>query len=260
MTTLIRSIIALALALSCTAVSAQDEPKVLRIHQTEQSVDELPLEVVDSMTVPDAMTVFLSSGNRLWYPLEAVDSITFATKTTETYHEAVDLGLSVCWAACNVGAERPEDFGGRYAWGEITIKSNYEEKNYRFYKNEGYEQIGVNICGTAYDVARRKWGGTWRMPTRSEISELTTRCTWTPETLNGTPGYRVTAANGNSIFLPAAGFQNGREPSEVGSGGFYWSGNLDRSMPSAAYNLNFRGYDADWSACRAYGFSVRPVR
>ena len=66
--------------------------------------------------------------------------------------------------------------------------------------------------------------------------------------------------NGNSIFLPAAGYQDGTERKEVGTGGFYWSGSLNREMTSSAYNINFRGYDAEWTASRAYGFSVRAVK
>jgi len=247
------------LVFSCAVVSAQETPNVMRIHKVGGRVAQLPIVAVDSILLPDSMVVHLQSGNKQWFPISKVDSISFAVDAAE-YHEAVDLGLSVCWATCNIGAARPEDFGGRFAWGETEEKRSFYEQNYIYYQNEQYEYIGVNICGTKYDVARRRWGEDWRLPTRSELQELTTRCTWTAETLNGVWGYRVTAKNGNSIFLPAAGFQNGPVPSEVGTGGFYWSGTVNREMLSAAYNLNFRGYDAEWSANRSYGFSVRAVR
>lgn len=175
-------------------------------------------------------------------------------------HEAVDLGLSVKWATCNVGANAPQDYGWLFAWGETTSKTSYTEANYKYYSQYQYEYIGTNICGSNYDVARKKWGGKWRLPTRSEVSELTSRCTWTAEEVEGVAGYRVTGPNGHSIFLPSAGYKTGDTRMEQGTGGYYWTGSLDRQTPSAAYNLNFRGYDDEWSASRAYGFSVRPVR
>ena len=178
----------------------------------------------------------------------------------EDTHQAIDLGLSVRWAACNLGGQAPHDFGDLYAWGETSPKGDYSEDQYSYCSNGQYEYIGVNICGTPHDVAFLSWGGHWRLPTRSEVKELATRCAWTAEQLQGVAGYRVTGPNGNSIFLPSAGYQDGTERKEVGTGGFYWTGTLNRDMPSSAYNINFRGYDAEWSASRAYGFSVRPVR
>ena len=175
-------------------------------------------------------------------------------------HEAVDLGLSVKWATCNVGGDAPQDYGRLYSWGEITPKNDYSENRYRYYSQEQYEYIGTNICGTRYDVARRLWGGNWRLPTRAEVKELTTLCNWVAEELEGVAGYRVTGPNGNSVFLPSAGYQDSTERKEAGTCGFYWTGTLNLDMPSSAYNINFRGYDAEWTASRAYGFSVRPVR
>lgn len=253
-------VLILPLLLSCAVfAAAQERPNVLRVHRAH-SVVQQPLAALDSIVFPDSMVIHFASGNHQWFPVSKVDSVSFASVDESELHEAVDLGLSVLWATCNVGGSRPEDLGGRFAWGETEEKRSFYETNYIFFQNEQYEYIGTNICGTKYDVARQRWGGQWRMPTRSELAELTSRCTWTAETLNGVRGYRVTATNGNSIFLPAAGYQNGAVPSEVGEGGFYWSGSLNREMISAAYNLNFRGYDAEWSANRAYGFSIRAVR
>lgn len=256
-----RNIFIIILVFFCTALAAQKTPNMMCIRLVKGDVTSIPTATIDSITISDsALLIHLKSGNKQWCPIATIASITFAEGDVSEYHEAVDMGLSVCWATCNVGASHPEDFGGRFAWGETVEKRSYTEENYTFFKNEEYEYIGVNICGTKYDVARRRWGGEWRLPTRSELAELTTRCTWTPETLNGVNGYRVTAQNGNSIFLPSAGLQNGAVPTEVGTGGYYWSGIVNRSMLSAAYNLNFRGYDAEWTASRAYGFSIRAVR
>ena len=256
---LIKNIPLWILLLSCAVCAAQERANVLRVHRAKAVIQQ-PVSCLDSIAFPDSMVLHFTSGNRQSFLIEKVDSVTFAVVNETELHEAVDLGLSVLWATCNVGGQRPEDLGSRFAWGETVEKQSFTEDNYVFSKNGQFEYIGVNICSTKYDAARQRWGGQWRMPTRSEMAELTSRCTWTAETLNGVRGYRVRAANGNSIFLPAAGYQNGDAPTEVGEGGFYWSGSLNREMTSAAYNLNFRGYDADWSANRAYGFSVRAVR
>mgnify|MGYP003294463942 CR=1 FL=1 len=170
----------------------------------------------------------------------------------------VDLGLSVCWAGWNVGASSPEGYGNYYAWGETTTKSRYIESSYQ-YHNGSYVNIGSNICGTQYDVARAQWGGSWRMPTMAECQELKDRCTWTWTTYNGVNGYKVTGPNGNSIFLPAAG---GRytEFYERGSDGDYWSGSLSESIQSHACRLNF-SRDGCYvnSFYREGGYTVRPV-
>lgn len=202
------------------------------------------------------MTVHMKDGRTMEMSVDDIEYIDF----TKIVYVAVDLGLSVKWATFNVGATAPEELGGLYSWGETTEKKDYSELYYSYYKNDQYDYIGVNICGTEYDVARQLWGEPWRMPNRQEVAELTSKCKWTADTIGETKGYRVTGPNGNSIFLPSAGYQNGTERQEVGTGGFYWSGSLNRDMTSAAYNINFRGYDAEWTACRAYGFSVRAVR
>lgn len=118
-------------------------------------------------------------------------------------HAYVDLGLSVKWATCNVGASSPEEYGNYYAWGETTTKSSYTEDNS---KTDGVS-MSSSIAGDAsYDAARANWGGTWRLPTASESQELIDNCTWTWTTQGGKNGYKVTSEkNGNSIFLPAAG-------------------------------------------------------
>lgn len=128
---------------------------------------------------------------------------------------AVDLGLSVKWAWCNMGAERPEEAGRRYAWGEVRAKSNHDASNYAYYdpSTGDYTDIGKNICRTAYDAAHVTMGDGWRMPTKEEIAELVNSCTWEKAELKGCDGVFVTGPNGNKIFLP-----------NVSNG--YWSGTL----------------------------------
>ncbi len=172
----------------------------------------------------------------------------------------VDLGLSVCWADWNVGASSPEGYGNYYAWGETTTKSDYSESSYQYHNGSEFVNIGSNICGTQYDVARAQWGGSWRLPTKAEFKELIDRCTWTWTSYKGIAGYKVTGPNGNSIFLPAAGRRLGSELYYRGSSGYYWSGSLRESSQSYAYGLYFNSGDRSvGSYYREGGCTVRPV-
>lgn len=161
-------------------------------------------------------------------------------------HEFVDLGLSVKWATCNVGAEKPENNGGYYAWGEIRSKEIYSWKNYRFresgnsysdikfskYDGDVYSvTLGKNvkkrILDTADDVANLEWGGDWRMPTKEEIDELTWNCDWVWTTLNGVNGIRITSKvdgyTDRSIFIPASGYKDDSKQIQTGKAGYLWS-------------------------------------
>jgi len=202
------------------------------------------------------------------------DYVEFRTKekpVEPTPGEAIDLGLSVKWASHNVGASSPEGYGGYYAWGETEEKSNYAAYTYKYWSDRDgdgygvsseYQNIGSNISGTQYDVAHVKWGGSWRMPTLDEIKELVNNCTWKWTTYNGVNGQLVTGPNGNSIFLPAAGYRNGTYLLYRGSLGLYWSATLDEVVSFYAYLLYFRdGYYVDWNYWyyRVFGLTVRPV-
>ena len=178
--------------------------------------------------------------------------------------EAVDLGLpsGIKWASCNVGATKPEEYGGYYAWGETEEKDNYSWDTYKYYNKESAECvfIGNDISGTEYDVAHVKWGGSWRMPTLTEIDELIYKCTWTWTIYNGVEGNKVTGQNGNSIFLPAAGYRYGTDVRDQGSYGCYWMGPLDKVYSDDACCLGFSSPAANWTSnSRRYGYSVRPV-
>ena len=197
-------------------------------------------------------------------------------------HEWVDLGLSVKWATCNVGASKPEDYGEYYAWGEISTKSRYIWENYRF-RTSGDSNDNVKFSkynsksdkGTvdnkttldlSDDVARQKFGGSWRMPTDSEFQELIDNCTWTWVTQNGVNGFKVTSKKsgymGSSIFLPAAGYRNDTSLSNDGYFGYYWSSSVYMSLLTdyAKYlNLYFSGNHFINYNRRCYGLPVRPV-
>ena len=171
-------------------------------------------------------------------------------------YEWVDLGLSVKWATCNVGANSPSDYGDYYAWGDTSTKSSYTEKNSKTY-GKSMGNIGGN---SSYDVARYRWGGSWRLPTKAEFQELIDKCTWTWTTQGGHNGYKVTGKNGKSIFLPAAGWRSGSSPYDVGERGGYWSSTPDEGGIDGAYGLFFSSsiHYTTWDG-RRFGYSVRPV-
>ncbi len=177
------------------------------------------------------------------------------TGNTINGHEYVDLGLSVKWAACNVGASSIEDYGNYYAWGETTTQAEYTRANSKTYGKD-IDDISGN---PQYDAARANWGGTWRLPTKAEFDELRNKCKWEWTELGGKKGCRVIGPNGNSIFLPVAGLRSGSLLDYSDTGGFYWSSTPDSSTDSAYYLHFGRGYrNTDWHY-RLYGFPVRPV-
>ena len=183
-------------------------------------------------------------------------------KENET-HVAVDLGLpsGTKWATCNVGASKPEEYGGYYAWGETEEKEVYSQDAYMYYKNGEYVNLGSDISGTKYDVAHVKWGGNWCMPTKDDIKELLDNCTYEWTTLNGVNGRKFTSnINGNSIFLPAAGYRWYGALRIAGEDGYYWLSTQYPDGSSYAYSLYFESYGAYWSDGDRYcGQSVRPV-
>ena len=189
-------------------------------------------------------------------------------------HEYVDLGLpsGIKWATCNVGATKPEEFGGYYAWGETEEKSNYDWSTYKwcsgsddnmtkYCTDSDYSTVdNKTILDPEDDVAHVKWGGSWRMPTLDEQNELLNNCTWTWTTLNGVNGYKVTGPNDNSIFLPAAGIRDGTAVYGIGGVGYYWSSSLCSRSSYCAYYLYFYSGYHDWDDdYRFSGLSVRPV-
>ena len=180
------------------------------------------------------------------------------TKSIINGHEYVDLGLpsGLKWATCNVGASLPEEYGDYYAWGEIETKIEYTDDN-----SKTYCKSMSDISGNAtYDVARAKWGGSWRLPTTIELEELESKCKWEWTTINGKKGYKVTGPNGNSIFLPAACFRRGSSLYIAGEDGYYWSSSPDESIDYDAYYLYFnRSYRLVNCHHRDRGQSVRPV-
>ncbi len=209
--------------------------------------------------------------------------------TSYSGHQYVDLGLpsGLKWATCNVGANSPEEYGDYFAWGETEpYYSSLDPLTWKDGKTAGYIWVSYQWCNgssntlTKYntnseygpvvdnkiildiedDAARANWGGSWRMPTYQDWTELREKCTWTWTTQNGVNGRLVTGPNGKHIFLPAAGYRDAGGPYLEGSYGRCWSSSLDTDNPSDAWGVDFlsdgvfRGSDG-----RCYGHSVRPV-
>ena len=203
-----------------------------------------------------------------------------AQEATTTSHEYVDLGLSVKWATCNVGADTPEGYGNYFAWGETKPKSDYSWSTYewcngsnttltKYCNNSSYGYNGFTDNKTVLDpeddAAHVNWGGSWRMPTDAEWTELQNNCTWTWTSQNGVNGYNVSSKKAGytdkSIFIPAAGGWDGESFFYGGEEGLYWSSSLDASDPRKAGSLHLDNVIiiGDYYG-HCFGFSVRPVQ
>ena len=191
-------------------------------------------------------------------------------------HTFVDMGLSVKWATCNLGASQPEEYGDYYAWGESKRKVNYSYDTYKWFNySDGFTKYNTNlsegvvdnktVLDNSDDAARVIWGGTWRMPTSAELDELLNQenCNWLWTTENGVYGFRVTSKKpgytDRSIFLPAAGFKDGTSTNSSGTGGYFWSSSL--STPWLSYVIWFgsSSYHFKYDDNKSKGLSIRPV-
>lgn len=184
------------------------------------------------------------------------------TTGTLNGHDWVDLGLSVKWATCNVGASSPSDCGDYFAWGETERGRGFTQESSKLWRKPMTEE-GFRNARATYDAAYVKWKGTWRLPTKKEMKELVDNCTWTWTKQGNHNGYRVVSKyNGNSIFLPAASCRDDRQSAHEGSGGgFYWcSTPYEDNFHIEAYCLYFTVYgrEVSWNS-RCRGHSVRPV-
>lgn len=210
------------------------------------------------------------------FKLSIDKNITLYAQWIDSPYECVDLGLSVKWATCNVGANSPEEYGDYFAWGEVEPKEVYDWSTYKWC-NGSHTTLTKYNNSSSYgtvdnktqldkedDAAHANWGGSWRMPTDAESTELIENCTWTWTSQNGVYGYKVTSKKSGytnkSIFLPATGCYFGNGLRYIQNNGIrYWTSSLDPS-PFMAYGLSY-GYDPTlvYLYRGEYGFSVRPV-
>ena len=255
----ILGVLAVALGVVIGVVLTNNEPAPEAVVEEMVAEEEIPEElVVEALAaveevaeeeIPEELVVEAVAAVEEAAVKEIVDRGTIRGR------DWVDLGLSVKWATCNVGASQPHGYGNYYAWGETTTKSEYTPDNSRTY-GKNMSDISGN---SNYDAARSNWGGSWRLPTKREMEELKNRCTWTWTSQSGVNGHRVTGPNGNGIFLPAAGYCYGSS-TDVGEGGYYWSSTPRKSFANGAYGLYFTcGYRGVIWDFRYLGRTVRPV-
>lgn len=282
----------LVMAAMLLAASSADAQNTMRVHQKDGTVHEYTITDVEFVDWYEKTT---PEGEGTEPVYEDIDV------NGTTYHlgisGAIDLGIGVKWAAYNVGAEAPGEYGDYFAWGETTGykdgKTTFGWSTYK-YMQEGYSDynhvtkyttedgwttgcwydgdtyVGTTVDGVTYknktqldaedDVAHVKWQGDWRMPTKAELDDLRTKCTWVWTTYGGHNGYVVVGSTGSAIFLPAAGGRDDSRLIYAGSCGYYWSSSLSGSGSCDAYNLSFSSGDVDWyDGSRYCGRSVRPV-
>ena len=215
------------------------------------------------------------------------DRIILDTTTNEIVYmngityEYVDLGLSVKWAKCNVGAKTETDYGYYFQWGDTADKSN-AECSWASYKhcNGSYTTLKKYNNTTEYgenpdnkitldpedDAATQIMGGNWRMPTKDEIQELLDNTTKELTQVNGVNGCKFTSNKegyqNNSIFIPASGYRANSSFYNQGGPCRIWSSSINTSSPDYACSLytssNF--IMVDFGSDRIYGYSVRGVR
>ena len=185
----------------------------------------------------------------------------------DNHPHIIDLGLpsGTKWACCNVGASKPDGYGGYYAWGETSKKNSYGVPEYKYCDDYGMEwsNIGTDIAGTSYDAATVNWKAPWQMPTLAQCQELIyyTSSKWT--ILNGVCGKQFRGSNGNAIFLPAAGTHVGDNKPVLNEYGYYWSSTFvdDNDWGAYAHFLIFQSNsESTGSDFRSDGMSVRPVQ
>jgi hypothetical protein len=195
----------------------------------------------------------------------ANDNMVETLNVEEDGFKIVDMGLSVKWASCNLGASKSEQPGNYYAWGELNKKANYNANNSATYSYSLTELRSKkvidsnNILLPTKDAATIKLGKNWRMPTREEAEELIKKCKWEWGLKNGVKGYKVTGPNGKSIFLPAKGYFFGSQLYDTDETGNYWT-STGYDNGNFSYALDFsRRRPKVASSGRSGGRCIRPV-
>ena len=225
----------------------------------------------------------------LWDAQAALGAVVYSNMVTRVtvgdLHDKVQLWEGgPYWATTNIGAEEPEEYGYYFWWGD-TI--GYKRVNSKWVATDGSSSIfsfGSSFASTynksiatlksmgwitadevltpEHDAAHVQWGGSWRMPTKQELSDLNSQCDWTWTTVDGVNGYVVRgrgAYSSASIFLPCAGNGIGTSLYNAGSNGYYWS-----SVPYSNYKAwrlyFYSSYHGTYFDYPYYGQSVRPVQ
>ncbi len=228
-----RILFAITLMLGLTAV-AQERNMV--IYKGETATHIIPIANIDSVKI----------------------EVTEIGNNTINGYEWVDLGLNVKWATHNIGATTPEEYGSYFSWGESEAKEDFTPK-----ASTTMEDVAEYSGDATYDAATANWKGSWRTPTKTEIEELISNCTWEYLRQNEVSGFKITGPNGNSVFLPAAGYSGGTTVDAKGVSGCYW---CSTPADNDSYHLNGYYFQLNQSAgpktasgLRKWGLTIRPV-
>ena len=227
--------------------------------------------IVDVADIATVISIMAGSGSERNPDPEP----SYSSCPDDNHPHSIDLGLpsGTKWACCNVGATKPEEYGGYYAWGESEEKETYSWDTYLYGNSEDdVTDIDSNIANTKYDVAHVKWGDSWCMPTEEQRRELRDNCTL--EKIDN-EGIKYIAQNGNIIFFPFAGYYpgsiiNGTIYPKVGEIGCYWLSTQDDYydwLSHAAYPQSYAiAFDIEkpWFVTvemyRFNGCPIRPVK
>ena len=195
--------------------------------------------------------------------------------------EYVDMGGTVLWGMCNLGAKSPESLGDYYCWGEIELKDECTEENYLHKRVQTsffgistkniYLPIGSNIAGTRYDVVTHLLGNPFMMPSKKHFEELKELCEWKLSSINGMRGWLVRSKkNYNELFFPASGYKykqdiigyglEGHYPSaDVSTNGLGWHWELYFDLPGDSSPNGFF-FAGDACGFWPWGTNIRPIR
>ena len=272
-----KTLVLIAFLLVCFFGFGQSGRHYVIRYQTQNDTVVLNTQAVNGIHIDALGQDLTHEDGTVWSALTDLDTVYIYR--VEEEHNWVDLGLpsGLLWTTRNVGASSPEDYGDYFAWAETQPKSYYDWSTYTYtcgdwddvtkYCNDSY--FGCNgytdnltILQAGDDAATANWGSGWRTPTTGEWEELLSHCTSVWTTQNGVYGRRFTGPNGNTLFLPAAGYRWCGNLYIAGSVGYYWSSSLNTDYPNNAWYCNFySGYCNMYGyGYRSYGHSVRAVR
>lgn len=210
--------------------------------------------------------------------LPKVDSgeVAYTQCPDENHPHAIDLGLpsGTKWACCNIGAKKATDDGQHFAWGDPQVKTRFSWPTYAHYNVVNHvpvvDNIGEDIQGGKYDIARNQWQYSWSMPTTEQILELKNNCDIQWTTREGIKGIQAKGKNGAAIFLPAAGYKESAGADDkmfdyhrdAGNLGYYWTSNSAKENDNAtSMKISSNMYRIELlDSRRCKGYSVRAVR
>lgn len=252
----------LSIVMACAAASVFAQGETIYVQASNGDIRGFSVQSIVKITMDDeTMNVVTTDGSTSF----SINEVT-KVSTSEIDPRVVDLGLSVDWAICSLGAQTSTQLGGRYSWGETRPKTSFPiggdlyEQSFSQLKSRGAIDAQGNLTAR-YDAATATLGEGWRMPTRDEVTELRENCTAVWTTVDGVNGQLLTGPNGAQLFLPALGqsFQ-GQEEGD-GEYGMFWTSTCEKNSIVASYTLGVEPRRVNWGINNRYvGLPIRAVK